>query len=49
MVGQVVEAARRLATGWMVRVRSRVLGGGGDFSSLLRSRLDLGTTQSPIK
>ena len=35
ILGQVAQAARRLATGWTAWVRSRV-SEGGDFSSLLR-------------
>ena len=43
--GQVAQAARRLATGWTARVRSRVSAGWRFFVS----RLVLGSTQSHIK
>ena len=48
-VGQVAQAARRLATGWTARVRSRVSEGVEIFLHSFVSRLVLGSTQPPIK
>ena len=48
-VGQVAQAARRLAAGWMARVRSRVSEGVESFLHSFVSRLALGSTQPPIK
>ena len=47
-MGQVAQAARRLAAGWTARVRSRVSEGVEIFLYSV-SRLVLGSTQPPIK
>ena len=48
-IGQVAQAARRLAAGWAARVRSRVSEGLEIFLHTFVSRLVLGSTQPPIK
>ena len=47
-VGQVAQAARRLATGWTARVRSGCRRG-GDFSSLLRVQTGPGVHSTSYK
>ena len=47
-VGHVARAARRLATGWTARVRSRVSEGVEIFLHTFVSRVALGSTRPPI-
>ena len=47
-MGQVAQAARRLAAGWTARVRSRV-SEGGDFSSHLRVQTGPGVHSTSYK
>ena len=48
-MSQAAQAARRLATGWTARVRSRVSEEVEIFLHSFVSRLALGSTQPPIK
>ena len=48
-MGQVVQAARRFATGWMAPGSIPGIGGGGDFSSLLRVQIGPGVHSTSYK